>query len=201
MKKFKMVMMMVFVLCTATTNSSVIASAEEISTKAEPCVSYSIEVGDDDEALVGATLISSNSYIENDRMITVTVYEDTDGTIITDTLSVSATAAYSKSGSDTVTRTRTLSDWGSITITATFEWYEDGLFSYVKCKSMRAYKSFRPQFSFSVWETSYTSEDVAIGTAKAQVKYAVNNTLAFASYKKGTFKITCSDTGKISDNG
>lgn len=71
---------------------------------------YSIDM--DDTALAGAAHISSETYIENGRMITVDVYKQQDGTIITDTFERSATAMLSKEGTDTATRSRHLNGWG-----------------------------------------------------------------------------------------
>lgn len=113
----------------------------------------------------------NDSYIENGRVITETVYEQPDGTIITDTLDVSAIAPFSKNGTDTATRTRTIAQWGSITIKASFKWY-----------------------------TSYTKDYLSIGKAKAQVKYYFYNPVIPVQYQDGTFKITCTDSGTISDN-
>ena len=51
-------------------------------------------------------------------MVTVDIYRQPDGTIITDTFERSAVALFSKEGSDTATRTRNIKEWGSISITA-----------------------------------------------------------------------------------
>ena len=47
------------------------------------------------------------------------------------------------------------------------------------------------------YEDTYQS----FGTAWAQVKYKIYENKDPANEVKGTFKITCDDTGKISDNG
>lgn len=164
----------------------------------EPEVYYSVDI--EDPALENATLISTNSYIENDRQITETVYALPDGNTITDVLETSAVAPMSSSGSDTATRTRTISNWGTITITASFTWYTSGNFSYVKCSSMTASNSMKSNVAVSNWETSYTSDYVSIGKAKAQVDYHFYQTDMPTQYTKGTFKITCTDNGTISDN-
>lgn len=164
-----------------------------------PYVEYSIEAGTD-EALVNATMVSSTSYVENDRMITQKIYQQVDGTIITDTLDVSAIAPLSPNGSDTATRTRSISGWGTITITADFTWYTSGAFSYVKCTSMSAYHSLNSKVIVSKWDKSYTKDYVSIGKAKAQVEYYFCNSVNPTQFQDGTFKITCSDSGSISDN-
>lgn len=161
-------------------------------------VYYSVDI--EDPALEDATLISTNSYIENDRQITETVYILPDGNTITDVLETSAVAQMSSSGSDTATRTRTITNWGTITITASFTWYTSGNFSYVKCSSMTASYSMKSNVTRNNWETSYTSDYVSIGKAKAQVDYHFYQTDMPTQYTKGTFKITCTDSGTISDN-
>lgn len=55
---------------------------------------YSIEF--DDAALKGATKLSSETYEENGRLITVTKYLTVNGDIITDTFERSAVMALSK---------------------------------------------------------------------------------------------------------
>ena len=197
MKKIRIFLTAVMVLC-ITKECFVTAYAADISTE-ESHVCYSIEF-DNDEALTDAVIISTNSYIKNDRAITETVYRQPDGTIITDTLNVSAIAPFSSEGTDTATRTRTIADWGTITITASFKWYTEGIFSYVKCTSMSASHKLDSKVVVSKWNESYTSEYVSIGKAKAQVEYYFYNSAAPFQYQEGTFEITCSDSGTISDN-
>lgn len=161
--------------------------------------SYSIEL--DDTILDDSSLISEISYIENNRYITEEVYKLSDGTKIIDTMDRSALMLASDSGSDTVTRKRTISSWGTITISATFKWYKDGMFSYVKCSSMSASRSLDSKAQVGTWETSRTKDYVAIGKASAQVKYYFYNKQNPTQHQEGTFKVTCTDTGSISDNG
>lgn len=52
----------------------------------------------------------------------------------------------------------------------------------------------------STWNESYTTNYVSVGKAKAQVEYFFYNSLIPAQYQEGTFKVTCTDTGTISDN-
>lgn len=160
---------------------------------------YSIDM--DDTALVGATHVSSETYIENGRMITVDIYRQQDGTIITDTFERSATAMLSKEGTDTATRTRYLPEWGSISITASFKWYTQGNFSYVTCLSMNASHDLDERAVLSKWEESYTEDFVSIGKAKASVRYSMYNSKYPGQSQTGTFTITCTDDGQISDNG
>ena len=176
-------------------------AAESNTGEAEtPTVEYSIDM--ENSELSGATHVSSDTYIENGRMITVDVYELQDGTIITDTFERSAVAQFSKEGSDTVTRTRTISGWITINLTASFDWYTEGAFSYVRCSSMSTSRS-NPdsKIVISKWDESYTSNYVSIGSAKASLEYYMYNSKNPTQNQSGTFTIKCTDTGSISDNG
>lgn len=124
---------------------------------------------------------------------------------ITDTLNTpvkvtSIVAPLSLKGTDTATRTRTISNWGSITIKASFKWYTKGFFSYVKCTGMSVSRSLKPNVRVNKWERSYTSDYVKIGKATAKVTYYFYNSKIPVQHQNGTFKITCSDSGTISDN-
>lgn len=160
-------------------------------------VEYDIEF---DEGLEDAVLTSSSSYIEDGRLITIKEYLLPDGSTIVDTMSVSAVATLSSEGRDTATRTRKLSDWGTITITATFDWYTEGAFSYVKCVDMDATKRLSSGAVASKWEKSSTSDYVSLGKAKAQVSYYIYDKDIPTNHTDGTFTITCSDSVTISDN-
>lgn len=196
MKNARILIVAALVLCVVM-RSDMNVFAGEIA-RTEPYVSYSVEI--DDESLAGAIAISEENYIKNGRAITKTVYQQKDGTLITDTFDVSAVATLSKNGTDTATRTRSISGWGTITITAGFQWYTEGLFSYVKCTSMSASYSLASKVKVDTWEKSYTKNYVKIGKAKAQVEYYFYNSNAIFQHQSGTFKITCSDSGTISDN-
>lgn len=136
--------------------------------------------------------------------VTTIIYQLENGRLVTDTLSV----FHSKSadGSDTATRTLEQSGRFSITITATFKWYDGknslGIpTSYVKCSSMSASYTTYQDFVNSKFEKSHTSDYIGIGTAYAKVDYYFYSSSAPFLYNEGTFKITCSDEGTISDNG
>lgn len=173
-------------------------------------ISYAMEIPNEesvevetfeDYGIANATKISDSEYTVNGRKTTETVYMQPDGTIITDTFTVGTNMLKSPKGSDTATRTRTISGWGSITLTASFSWYTEGIFSYVKCSSMSATKTLSSGVVASTWETSRTSDYVSIGSAKAQVTYYFYNSAVPYQHQDGTFKITCTDNGTISDNG
>ena len=59
----------------------------------------------------------------------------------------------------------------------------------------------RPSFA-EIPDGGYYSQDyVSVSSAKAQVKYRFYNTKSTVQFQSGTFKITCSDSGTIGDNG
>lgn len=172
--------------------------------KVSPETSYSIE--SEDPMLDGATILSEETTIEGDRMITVIIYHTKDGLIVTDTLDRSAISTHSKNGKNTVTRKREMGNYGTISITATFQWYTNenaGIIGtgYVRCTEMSASWTNPTGYTCDVWETSYEDEYQSFGKAWAQVKYKIYETKAPMYEVKGTFKITCDDTGNISDNG
>lgn len=175
---------------------STTAFAAEIS---ESEFSYELEA--EEPAIDNAEILSEKEYVKDGRKIIITTYEQEDGTIIVDTLNVGVNMLRSSNGSDTATRTRSISQWGTITITASFDWYTEGLFSYVRCSGMSANYSMDEKAECSKWETSRTSNYVSIGRAEAQVNYRFHNSAFPAQYQEGTFKITCTDKGSITDNG
>ena len=175
------------------------AYAEEITDYDSETISS--ESSAEDPELIDAKLISTETYKEGRKIITETVYEQSDGTIIIDKLTVGTNLLRSAKGTDSATRTRTIENFGTISITAKFSWYTEGAFSYVKCTSMSATKSANSGVICDKWDTSYTSEYVSLGKATAQVTYQFHRKDNPANFKKGTFKITCTDDGTISDGG
>lgn len=65
---------------------------------------------------------------------------------------------------------------------------------------MSVSRSLQSNVRVSTWECSYTSDYVKIGKATAKVKYYFYNSKVPVQHQNGTFKITCSDSGTISDN-
>ena len=173
--------------------------AEDLTNNTDTAVNE--DLATDDSALLGAKIISTESYTEGRKYITKTIYELPDGTTITDQLVVGTDFLRSANETETATRTRTIENFGTIKIKATFSWYTAGKFSYVKCTSMTATPPTKNGVVCDKWDTEYTSEYVSIGKAKAQVSYQFHLKDAPAKYVDGTFKITCTDNGTISDNG
>lgn len=156
-----------------------------------------LEIEDD------AIILSEETVIENGIITTTVVSRQSDGDIVTDELSYSANLLRSSQGSDTVSRTKTIENWGTLTIKATFSWRTEGLFAYVKCNSATFNKNLTSgvTYSDSSSSTSYTSTEVSIGSANAKWEYYLYMTSFPVSYKSGTLKITCTDGGTISDSG
>lgn len=128
MKNKNILISMIIIFCIIVNNNTVASAAT--TSHNDQYSTYYIKY-DNDNLLDNATIISSESYSENNRKITTTVYKNIDGTLITDTLNTpvkvtSIVAPLSLKGTDTATRTRTISNWGSITIKASFKWYTKG---------------------------------------------------------------------------
>lgn len=150
-----------------------------------------------------AVLINHNVTYKDSQTVTTNVYILPDGSTIVDTIQHNFVEFYSKEGSDTVTRTKTLNGWGSLTITASFDWYTKGMFSYVRCSSMTAY--FTPNNSHGTVtydiSTSYTSKYVAIGKASATANCTLSrHYTGELEMNYLSFSIECSDEGTISDH-
>lgn len=160
-------------------------------------INYSIEFEDD--LLNNATKISEENVTYGDRIKTITTYILDDETEVVETFTRGNNlATRSDYGSDTASRTRTIKDWGSVTVTASFEWEKSKYVSYVECTSVSASKSLDSRAKVKEWNVDKTNGKVNIGTAKGYVDYHFYNSLG--QYVKGNVKITCTDTGKISDN-
>lgn len=166
---------------------------------------YTIEL--EDSMTEGATILSEETVIEDGRMITVTKFLTEDGLLVTDTFERSALATLSANGTDTATRTRDLGFFGSVTVTASFRWYTDesaGIpgvgVAYVKCTSMSASGTVPSNCTRSTWDKDYTKDYVSLGKAHAQASYYIYENANPFHYTSGTVKITCTDSGTISDN-
>lgn len=183
--------------------TSMVASANAAEVGCEPL--YSIEF--EDSITDGATILSEETTIEDGRLITVTRYLTKDGLLVVDTFERSALMSLSDEGTDTATRTRDLGFFGKVTVTGSFRWYTDksagipGIgVAYVKCTGMSASRVVPNNCTCSTWNKDYTAEYKAFGTASAWASYYIyENALPF-HYTSGTVKITCSDSGTISDN-
>lgn len=147
-----------------------------------------------------AICISNDTYISNGKEVTKTVYVKEDGTKIIDTLECDAVSLYSSSGSKTATRTRQIDGWGSVVLTATFDWYTKVPFSYVRCTTASYDFYLNSNVALSQIHLTHTDGYVSIGKANAKVSYFMYNKIYNAQYVDDSFKIYCSDTGVITTN-
>jgi hypothetical protein len=163
---------------------------------------YSIEF--EDSLLDEAVLVGSADSVSSGRRTTTTVYTLPDGTSVTEVFERSAGLLRSANGTDSATRTRTISDWGSITVSASFHWWTDtsGILpiAYVQCTAVSASKNISSQAVMSTWDVERTPNAVSIGKASGWVDYYMYNSQIPVQYRAGTVKISCTDSGTISDN-
>lgn len=165
----------------------------------ETTAEYPIEF--EDSLLDEATKIDEKVTRENGRITTTTTYLLDDGTKIVDTFTRGdINILRSKEGSDTATRTRDLGSWGTVTLTASFKWRTEGMFSYVECTSASASKNLKSGAATKTWDLTKTSGEVSIGSVNAKIKYAFYNTKNPMEAIDGTLKIKCTDSGSISDS-
>lgn len=182
------------------------ASGGDCSTKEKVTVTRPYSIDFDDSALDGAAIISSETNEENGRLITITKYRTPNGNVITDTFERSSIMMLSKNGTDTATRKRDLGSYGVISVTASFKWYTNPNVgpigtSYVKCTKMSAKRTGGKSFvKTGTWKKSYSSKYKSFGKAYAKLKYYLYNGKNKVQHQSGTVKITCSDSGTISDN-
>ena len=83
MKNKNILISMIIIFCIIVNNNTVASAAT--TSHNDQYSTYYIKY-DNDNLLDNATIISSESYRENNRKITTTVYKNIDGTLITDTL-------------------------------------------------------------------------------------------------------------------
>jgi hypothetical protein len=159
----------------------------------------------DYDDLSQATLISENIEINNGLSTTTKVYLFPDGTELIDEFTVSAFRPFSASGTDTATRTKTISGRGSVTLTASFQWEPSTYLglpaSRVRCTSASRSYTTSSTFSASVESVDYDSGWTYIGSSRASVYYNLYMTSNPGVGSYGTLKISCTDTGTISDSG
>jgi hypothetical protein len=152
-----------------------------------------------------ATLISESTEINDGLLTSTKVYLFPDGTELIDELIVSAFLPLSASGTDTVTRIKTISGRGSVSLTASFEWGVGTLLglptSRVKCTSASRTSAPATNFVASMGSVNYDSTWTYIGNTTASVTYNLYMSSNPSLSSSGTLKIKCTDTGSISDSG
>ena len=139
-------------------------------------INYSIEFEDD--LLNNATKINEENMTYGDRITTVTTYVLADGTEVVETFTRGNNlATRSDFGSDTASRTRTIKDWGSVTVTASFKWEKSKYVSYVECTSVSAKHNLNEDAKIKKWDVDKTDGKINIGSAKGYVDYHFYNML------------------------
>lgn len=155
----------------------------------------------DDPTDEGAKLIDQSIKNNGKQTIITKTYQLPDGSILEDVFTFNNNKTKSSEGSDSASRTRTVGKLGSVTLNASFKWYTQGLIAYVTCTS--ASSSYTKTNSSMIVNTSVTKTDeyVGLGKAYAKVEYSFHNPLTGGiGYTSGSFQITCTDTGSITDN-
>lgn len=153
----------------------------------------------EDAVLVNQEITKS----ELDNVQIVRTYSNDDGTVVNDIVNINYSTTRSLDGDITVQRSSNAAGFTTVSLIATFDWYEDGLYSYVQCSSMAAWYT---STAFSNVVCQYFNQNksngyVKIGKAFAEVSYKFYNKDYPAQATNDTFKITCTDTGTVSDNG
>lgn len=162
-------------------------------------VGYSIEF-ENDSMMDGAVKLDEVTTKQNGRVTTVTTYLLQDGTKMVDTFTRGdVSLARSANGSDTTTRTSKREGMYTVSLTASFTWRTEGNYRYVKCTNASGtYNILDSAVKKSYCNASRPTGEVKNGNVSATIAYE------FYKYPNQTitnsFKITCTDTGKISDN-
>jgi hypothetical protein len=106
----------------------------------------------------------------------------------------------STSGSIVKATYKTTTGMATITLKASFDWYEKGWFSYVRCSyASGSYKGKTNQVTHRKFNTTKSSGYQSIGDAWAEVEYDFYNKNVPATRDKGTFTVYCDDEGQISN--
>jgi hypothetical protein len=162
----------------------------------------------DYELLEIAELISITEEVIGRQLVTTVVYRLEDGGIITDVTKTDMINTLLRTdGSATTTRTRTLpSDWGSITLTASFRWWRgDNVlgpihFRFVEATAVSASRNLSSMAEVTTWVVDRTRGAQSVGTASAWVEFRMHNRQNPFQHQSGTFRITSNDDGRISTN-
>lgn len=142
-------------------------------------------------------LVSNEKMISNNTFEVSREYLDNYSNTIYDVITITR----SSNGNDVVTRESRISNFTVISMTAIFDWYTSGAFAYVRCSAMAASYVAHTNLGYSYFNQSKSEGYIALGKAYAQVDYRFYNIQIPVQYQEGTFKITCTDNGTISDNG
>lgn len=141
--------------------------------------------------------------LESNNVQIVRTYLSDDGNTVNDIVNIIYSKTRSTDGDITVQRSSNAAGFTTVSLSATFDWYLDGLYSYVQCSTMAAWYT---STAFSNVVCQYFNQNksngyLKMGKAFAEVSYKFYNKDYPAQATNDTFKITCTDTGTVSDNG
>ncbi|MBE6748518.1 MAG: hypothetical protein E7557_04715 [Ruminococcaceae bacterium] len=157
----------------------------------------------EEDMFADAELIEETTVEKDGRVIVTKKYLLENGDEIIDTIEHSSVNSKLRStnGSDSVTRTISNSSFGTVKLRASFKWWKNGLYSYVRCTNATGSCSvIKDEVKCSTSKTIMSSGDITIGKAYAEHRFYFYWTKNPAFYWGGGFKISCSDTGTISDS-
>ncbi|MCR5700778.1 MAG: hypothetical protein K6G76_01390 [Lachnospiraceae bacterium] len=148
----------------------------------------------------GAVQVSRQKSVCSNGSREVIKYRQNDGTYITDTITHNRAVLTSKKGNDTVSRSKEVKNWGTVFLTATFDWYTNKYAAYVQCSSVSSSATLiNKKKTTASLNTSKSNGYVMLGKAYGKVDYNLYNTKNPVLCSTGNMKITCSDTGAIND--
>lgn len=177
--------------------SQVVDELDDMSITTDAGLTYTVDDGGffDDAILLSEETNNSNASYE-----TVRTYRLSDGTICKDTLIVESNNKARSSSSGSANNITHTTDVGmaTVSIISSFDWYTKGSWSYVRCSNMTAYYSTKTsQVVCGRFNKSKSNGYIKSGSAWAKVDYSFRNKNVPGSGKSGTFKVTCSDSGKV----
>ena len=117
-----------------------------------------------------------------------------------DIVEISKGVTRSDVGEDIVTRETNVNNFSTVGITATFDWNNYNSTRKVQCSAMTAWHSTPSGVTCQYFNKSKSNGYVTLGKAYAKVEYKFYNTAIPVNAYSGYFKISCSDTGTISDS-
>lgn len=216
MLKFKKIIILLsVVVMSIVTPFSVCASFEPIDTDfpIEDDISVDLKSGlsftVDDNGYYDDAILLSEETVHNTPNIyeTIRTYKMPDETISKSSLMIefgsdlndSLSVLSSTSGSISNAVYKQEMSLADVTIIASFDWYTEGAWSYVQCSNMTAYYSAHTtQVACDRFNKSKSDGYIKSGKAWAKVDYLFYNKYVPGSGRDGTFKVSCSDNGKVS---
>lgn len=144
------------------------------------------------------TVISETSETIGNTKIIITTYIDKDGDTVTNTLSYEINKSRSNEYTAYADLDKNISGWATINLKATFKYYTQGYFSYVKCSSAIGEVDLASE-SISAGKPVINKDSnyVTIGKADASISISMKDSRTDKT-KNGSLTITCTDTGRIS---